>query len=107
MDLLAILTSLLLNASLGCSAMKAEQVQQGSQTFLVQAWACENRNHELQLWRAWQRACVSSEHVAYPGRVVFIEETGSNLAIYYNAFGELQGGIGAGINAAYLPLCGS
>ena len=107
MDLIGIIAAMLLNASLGCSAMKAELQRVGSQDYLISSWTCEDKHGTLHLWRTWQRSCTAPNQTQYYGRPMFLEETGSQLGIYHNQFGELQGGYGATTSEAYLPPCGS
>lgn len=44
MDLIAIIVALLLNASTGCDAMKADVMRVGGQDYLVQAWTCGDKS---------------------------------------------------------------
>lgn len=106
MDLIAIIAAALLNVSSGCDALKADVMRVGGQDFLIQAWACTDKHGAVHLWRTWQRECVMNNQKFW-GRAYFLEERDSHLGIYVNRFGEIQGGYGAAIEQAYLPLCGS
>lgn len=92
MDLIAIIAALLLNASTGCDAMKADVMRVGGQDYLVQAWTCGDKDGKSHIWRTWQRECVASNGNKYFGRPYFL---------------EIQGGFGAAIENAYVQLCGS
>jgi len=107
MDLIAILAAMLLNASTGCDALKAEVTRIGSQDYLIQSWSCPDRSGQPHIWRTWQRECVANNQTHFWGRAAFLEDQQSKLGIYVNRFGEIQGGIGASIEQAYIPLCGS
>jgi hypothetical protein len=107
MDLIAIIAALLLNASTGCDAMKADVMRVGGQDYLVQAWTCGDKSGKSHIWRTWQRECVANNGTRYFGRPYFLEDTTSHLGIYVNRFSEIQGGFGAAIENAYVGLCGS
>lgn len=107
MDLIAILAALLLNASTGCDALKADVMRIGSQDYLIQSWACADKSGKVHIWRTWQRECVANNDTHYWGRAAFLEDQHSKLGVYINKFGEIQGGYGAEIENAYLPPCGS
>lgn len=106
MDLIAIMAALFLNASLSCSALPAEVQRIGGMDFLVQSWSCQDMRGKIHIWRTWQRECKFEKATAW-GRPYFLEDQTSHMAFYLNRFGELQGGLGAQITEAYLPLCGS
>ena len=107
MDLIAILASLFLNLSTGCDALKASVMTMSGQDYLVQSWRCEDKTGKVHLWRTWQRECIAQNGYRFYGRPYFLEDTTSHLGIYANRFGEIQGGIGASIEQAYVGLCGS
>lgn len=107
MDLLALIAASFLNLATGCDALKAQEMRIGGQDFLIQAWSCPDKHGVEHRWRTWQRACVTGSGASFWGRVAFLEDQHSGIALYHNRFGELQGGIGAGIENAYLVPCGS
>lgn len=107
MDLIAIMAALFLNISTGCDAMKADVMRVNGQDFLIQSWSCSDKHGVTHLWRTWQRECVANNGLKFWGRAYFLEDLGSQTAFYTNRFGELQGGQGADIEQAYVPLCGS
>jgi hypothetical protein len=55
----------------------------------------------------WQHECIGQNGERWFGRPYFMRDEVSTMAWYVNRFGELQGGLGADISEAYLPLCGS
>ena len=107
MDLITIMAALFLNLSTGCDALKADVMRIGGQDFLVQSWSCTDKHNVTHLWRTWQRECVAENKQKFWGRAYFLEDDATKFAAYVNRFGELQGGFGAQIWDAYLPLCGS
>jgi len=106
-DLLTIMAALFLNMSTGCDALKADVMRVGGQDYLVQSWRCEDKAGKVHLWRTWQRECVANNGQSFYGRPYFLEDTVSRAAFYMNQFGELQGGLGAIIENAYVGPCGS
>ena len=107
MDLITIMAALFLNLSTGCDALKADVMRVQGQDFLVQSWSCTDKHKVIHVWRTWQRECVAENHSKYWGRAYFLEDQESHMSFYNNRFAELQGGYGADITEAYLPLCGS
>lgn len=107
MDVIAIIAALLLNASTGCDALRAEVMQVGHHDYLVQSWSCPDKSGVVHIWRTWQRECVSNNQAHFWGRAAFLEDQRTQLGLYVNRFGELQGGYGASIEQAYIPVCGS
>lgn len=107
MDLITIMAALFLNLSTGCDALKADVMRVGGQDFLVQSWSCTDKHKVIHVWRTWQRECVAENKERYWNRPYYLEDQESHFAVYSNRFGELQGGFGAQIWDAYLPLCGS
>lgn len=107
MDLLSIMAALFLNLSTGCDALKADVQRIQGQDYLVQSWTCKDKRGEVHIWRTWQRECMSNRHATFWGRPYFLEDVTSQMAFYANRFGELQGGFGAPMDGAYVPLCGS
>ncbi len=107
MDLIALLVASFLNLSTGCDAMRAEVMHVGSQDYLLQSWSCPDKHGKGHQWRTWQRECVANNGETFWGRPHFLEDRNTGLAYYVNRFGELQGGMGAAIESAYVPLCGS
>lgn len=107
MDLITIIASLLLNASTGCDALRADEMRIGSQDYLIQSWSCPDKDGVVHIWRTWQRQCLNNHEAHYWGRAAFLEDQRTQLGLYLNRFGELQGGFGASIENAYVPSCGS
>lgn len=107
MDLIALMAASFLNLAVGCDALKADVLRISGQDFLVQAWSCPDKHGAPHHWRTWQRECRASNGATFWGRPYFLEDQNSGIAYYNNRFGELQGGLGAAIEQAYLPLCGS
>lgn len=106
MDLIGIILASFLNLSVNCSALPAELYTIGGDNYLVLSWRCQQANDQLVVWRSWQRECTA------PGgnfwnRPYFLQNQTTRFAFYVNRFGELQGGLGAAITDAYVPLCGS
>ena len=107
MDLIAIMASMFLNLASGCDAMPVESQRLGGQEYRIQSWSCVDKHHELHVWRTWQRECHGQNGTTYWGRPAMLEDPLNSFTIYLNRFGEVQGGYGATIEQAYLPLCGS
>lgn len=107
MDVITIIAALLLNASTGCDALKAEVLRIGAQDYLIQSWSCPDKSGVVHIWRTWQRECVANNQAHFWGRAAFLEDQRTQLGLYVNRFGELQGGFGASIEQAYVPVCGS
>lgn len=107
MDLISIMAALFLNLSSGCDAMKADVMKIHGQDYLVQSWSCRDKHEQLHVWRTWQRECIAQNKATFWGRPYFLEDPLTNMSFYVNRFGELQGGQGATIEQAYVPLCGS
>lgn len=107
MDLIALMVASFLNLSTGCDALKADVMKVGSQNFLVESWSCPDKHDKPHHWRTWQRECIANNGVSFWGRPYFLEDQNTGMAYYTNRFGELQGGMGAAIENAYVGLCGS
>ncbi len=107
MDLISLLAAMFLNLSMSCDAMKVESQRIGNQVYQIQAWSCIDKHHGLHVWRTWQRECTAQNGVTYWGRPALLEDPLNHFSFYVNRFGELQGGHGATIDQAYLPVCGS
>lgn len=107
MDLLTLMVASFLNLAVGCDAMKADVMRIANQDFLVQSWSCPDKHGAPHHWRTWQRECKAQNSATFWGRPAFLEDQNTGLSFYVNRFGELQGGVGAAIENAYLPLCGS
>jgi len=107
MDVIAIIAATLINVATGCDALPATVMRVGGQEFMVMAWTCPDRNGKAHVWRTWQRECSANSGAHFWGRPYFLEDTVDQLAFYVNQFGETQGGFGATIEQAYVPLCGS
>jgi hypothetical protein len=105
-NLIELMVAMFLNTSLACTALPAELHNVGGQDFLVTRWLCTDAKGASHLWRQWQREC-RFEHATVWGRPYFLEDQASQVALYVNRFGEVQGGPGARIQEAYVPLCGS
>ncbi len=87
--------------------MPADMMRVGGQDYLVSSWLCTDKHGVSHVWRTWQRECVAQNKSTFYGRPFVLEDQTSRLVIYTNQFGEIQGGIGADIQQAYLPLCGT
>lgn len=107
MDLIAIIAALFLNGASGCDAMKASVQRINGHDFMIQSWACQDKKEIIHIWRTWQRECIAQNGAHFWGRPYFLEDQTNQMAFYANRFGELQGGYGAMIDDAYVPLCGS
>ena len=107
MDLISLMAVLFLNLASGCDAMKAEVQRLSGQDYLVQSWSCLDKHQVLHVWRTWQRSCTAQNGAQYWGRPAMLEDPLNKFTFYVNRFGEVQGGYGATIEQAYLPLCGS
>lgn len=107
MDLLALIASSFLNLATGCDALKAQEMRVGGQDYLIQAWSCPDKHGTPHVWRTWQRSCVAGNGSSFWGRVAFLEDQQSGIGLYHNRFSEVQGGVGAAIENAYIPPCGS
>ena len=102
MDLIGVMLSLFLNFSDGCSASPAEARKVNGEQYQVLAYDCGTHH-----WQVWQHECVMPNGTRYYGRPYFLTDADTSFSFYLNRFGELQGGYGALIQEAYLPLCGS
>jgi hypothetical protein len=109
MDAIGLIIGALLNASIACSALPADEYHVQGDDFLVLNWRCEvdRATNRYEVWRSWQRKCVVNAEKSYWGRPYFLQNQTTFISIYVNRFGEMQVGVGASILDTYVPRCGS
>lgn len=108
MDALSLLIAALLNASVACTALPADEYRVQGDDFLVLNWRCEvdREANRYEVWRSWQRKCKLDNGESYWSRPYFLQNQTSKVSMYMNRFGEFQVGIGASILDTYVPRCG-
>lgn len=98
MNPIEILITFFLLKDPACYAWPAEAARLGQQEYQILSWSCNEHS-----WKAWQQKCPQG----YYGRLFYLQEQKTQLAIYLNRFGEVQIGYGAQLEDMYVPLCGS
>jgi hypothetical protein len=91
-----------LNLSEPCHAHKVVEQRISGENYRILQYSCGPH-----IWRVWQHECIGENGAHWFGRPYYMRDEVTGMAYYVNRFGELQGGMGADISEAYLPLCGS
>ena len=107
MDMISMMAGSFLNLMVGCDAQPVIVMRVRAQDYQIQSWVCTDKHEAKHLWRTWQLECTAQNGATFWSRPYFLEEQGEDVAYYVNRFGEVQGGRGASIEQAYVPLCGS
>lgn len=106
MNSLELLITMLLNASLSCTALPADEMKVEGHLYQVQRWVCQTMDGPRKL-SAWRRECGKGEGRHW-GHTSFLEASGPlQWGIVMDQFGGFRAGIGVQREEAYEAICGA